>query len=637
MDWVTLLHTLNALLAAGIGIMAAGLWVYTLSFNLRVRVARAFSLVLLSLVPLYAGEALASVEESPALQPMWIRVLWTGLAFLPATLLHFSDAVLEATGRPSRGRRVWAVRLAYGVALGFAVAMWWPRPLVLGEFRAEPAPHARGGPWAWSFILYYASAMLFGLINLWRAYRRAGVRVSRRRLAYLMAGAWTIAVGSFPYLTFGENLAGRWVALFWLLGTLNQLMVAGLLVLMAYATAFFGVTLPDRLVQQRLVRWILQGPLTVILTLTAVTWARRWGQALWDQPYGLWVPLTLVVTLLFLHWGWVLFLPLLERWWPGDPLAPLLHPVRERLFTIQDVRQFLEALLSLLCERLEVDRALLVVFEEQQAGLVVRIGPWGEEWPQPVLQNPVQQPGYFVWDGYWLRGLHHRQHEQLLGLLVFPKRGEGLTKEEQQVVEAVVERALVALEAWQQGREALQTLQRLVHQPSLFARLHAVARFDRSQALAPEDQLPPSSQVFRWVWDALKHYWGGPKLSNNPLIRWRVVQEAAARHGGNTIQGLREVLREAIERLRPPGERRFTAEWLLYNILEMKFFQGRKVRDIALKLALSEADFYRKQRIALEQVARELLAMEAEARRRATQETPDSPDAAPDSSQVPAR
>ena len=79
-------------------------------------------------------------------------------------------------------------------------------------------------------------------------------------------------------------------------------------------------------------------------------------------------------------------------------------------------------------------------------------------------------------------------------------------------------------------------------------------------------------------------------------------------------QAVRSVLRDAVERLRPEGERRFTTEWLLYNILEMKFLQGRKVREVAQRLALSEANFYRKQRVALEEVVRVLLDMEAEAR-----------------------
>jgi hypothetical protein len=41
-----------------------------------------------------------------------------------------------------------------------------------------------------------------------------------------------------------------------------------------------------------------------------------------------------------------------------------------------------------------------------------------------------------------------------------------------------------------------------------------------------------------------------------------------------------------------------------------KFLQGRKVRDVAMKLAMSEADLYRKQRVAIEAVAETIANME---------------------------
>jgi hypothetical protein len=62
--------------------------------------------------------------------------------------------------------------------------------------------------------------------------------------------------------------------------------------------------------------------------------------------------------------------------------------------------------------------------------------------------------------------------------------------------------------------------------------------------------------------------------------------------------------------VRPEGERRFTTEWILYNILDLKFIEGRKVREVAARLAMSEADLYRKQRIAVEAVAKSILEME---------------------------
>ena len=71
------------------------------------------------------------------------------------------------------------------------------------------------------------------------------------------------------------------------------------------------------------------------------------------------------------------------------------------------------------------------------------------------------------------------------------------------------------------------------------------------------------------------------------------------------------MLAQAIENLKPEGERSMTTtEWILYNILEMRFLQGRKVRDVALRLAMSESDLYRKQRFAIEEVARQIGEME---------------------------
>ena len=78
------------------------------------------------------------------------------------------------------------------------------------------------------------------------------------------------------------------------------------------------------------------------------------------------------------------------------------------------------------------------------------------------------------------------------------------------------------------------------------------------------------------------------------------------------VAALRAVLKEAINRLRPSGDRQYTNEWVLFNILDLKFLEGWKVKDICQRLSLSEADFYRKQRIAIAAVADQLLLMEQE-------------------------
>jgi len=93
-------------------------------------------------------------------------------------------------------------------------------------------------------------------------------------------------------------------------------------------------------------------------------------------------------------------------------------------------------------------------------------------------------------------------------------------------------------------------------------------------------------------------------------MKLEVVKMALNEHDNNEINALRSVLKTALDQLRPDGERKFTGEWLLYNILDMKFMEGKKVREIALKLAVSEADLYRKQKVAIEKIADMLVQME---------------------------
>ncbi len=146
----------------------------------------------------------------------------------------------------------------------------------------------------------------------------------------------------------------------------------------------------------------------------------------------------------------------------------------------------------------------------------------------------------------------------------------------------------------------------------LIQRLRAASRYDQSEMLSsPLDAV--DSEFSNWVKDALNHYWGGPKLTESPLRGLRIVQEAMTEHEGNPANAMRAILREAIDRNRPEGEPRLNAEWLLFNLLEMKFLQGRKVREVARRLAMSEADLYRKQRIAIESLANTLLEMERNA------------------------
>ena len=125
------------------------------------------------------------------------------------------------------------------------------------------------------------------------------------------------------------------------------------------------------------------------------------------------------------------------------------------------------------------------------------------------------------------------------------------------------------------------------------------------------DELLQDPEFGNMVRDALTHYWGGPKLTESPLLQLQVVQRELEGHDNNPVSALRAILAEAIAQQRPDGQRSLTTtEWILYNILDLKFVQGRRVRDVARRLAMSESDLYRKQRVAIENVARTVANME---------------------------
>ena len=92
------------------------------------------------------------------------------------------------------------------------------------------------------------------------------------------------------------------------------------------------------------------------------------------------------------------------------------------------------------------------------------------------------------------------------------------------------------------------------------------------------------------------------------------MRRYAQESGQVPAKALRSVLYRAIEALKPPEGRRnlTTKEWILYNILEMKFIKGLRITQIAMRLSMSESDLYRKQRAAIDAVAKVLASMEDE-------------------------
>ena len=621
------LQTINNILTAGIAITAFSLFLYALSFNLRDRVARSFAIILLCVVVVFTTEALQNNSLPDWGIELLLHLQWIGIIFLPPSYLHLSDALLVTAGRPSRGRRRLAVRLVYGVSFGFLILL--ATGLLVGGFvrNGNPAPHLQRTLWTEIFTFYYIAIIAWAGYNFVRAFSRMLTRSGRRRMLYLMAGATAPALGSYPYLLFGSDIASRFPLLFWIGALTINLLVAGLVITMAYAVAFFGVSWPDRVVKSRLFKWLLRGPVTASLALAMMTIVRRAGVLLEGQPYTAFVPLTVVVTVLLFEHAITLFSPIWEKLlFFGRDRAELqlLQNIEERLLTRGDLQQFLETVLAAVRDHLQSPCAFVAALDGGELSLSVVAGNRAilekeklDEALQSIDSRVENGRREFVWGDFWILPLHQRkvtgdrdELPPLLGLLGIARRvDQPMDRDQRDAIWLLADRAALALEDRQLQQRVFRSLEDLQPQIDMLQHMRAIGRYDSSASLLTEP-MPGESDLADWVKDALTHYWGGPKLTNSPLMKLRIVQMLAENHEGNASNALRALLRKAVDQIKPHGERRFTSEWILYNILEMKFIEGRKVREVAGRLAMSEADLYRKQRVAVEAVARAILDME---------------------------
>lgn len=623
------IKTINNILTAGIAITAFSLFLYALSFNLRDRVARSFAIILLCVVVVFTTEALQNKTVPDWGIELLLRLQWVGIIFLPPAYLHLSDALLVTAGRPSRGRRRLAVRLVYVVSVAFLFLLFVG--LLVGPLmpNGQPAPHLQRTLWTDFFTVYYMAIMVWAAGNFIRAFARMLTRSGQRRMLYLMAGATAPALGSYPYLLFGSGIAARSPLLFWGTAFVINMLVAILIVIMAYAVAFFGVSWPDRVVKSRLFKWLLRGPVAASLALAMMTIVRRAGALFEGQEYSAFVPLAVVVTVLMFEHAVTLFSPLWEKllfFGRDHEELELLQNIEERLLTRSDLQQFLETVLAALRDHLQSPCAFVAALDGAELTLSVVAGNRAllekeedlDEALEIVNHNGESDRHEFTWGGFWILPLHQRrlngdrdEVRPLLGLLGVARKGSRqMDRDQHDAVWLLADRAALALEDRQLQQRVFRSLEDLQPQMDMLQRMRAAGRYDtRSNVLT--EPLPVESDLADWVKDALTHYWGGPKLTNSPLMKLKTVQQLAAEeHEGNAPNALRALLRRAVDQVKPEGERRFTSEWILYNILEMKFIEGRKVREVAGRLAMSEADLYRKQRVAVEAVARAILDME---------------------------
>jgi hypothetical protein len=626
--WASIIQTISQILSAGVAITAISLLLFAMVYNLRERVVRAFIMILACVVVVYTAESIASVSELPIIIENSLRLKWAGIVFLPATYLHFADSLLTLTGRPSRGRRLWVVRLIYLFSLLLVLLI--PFNIFVGPYveSSLPAPHLARTQLTNFFGVYYIGVMIVTGTILYRAFQRTVTKTSRRRMIYLLTGATIAAVGIYPYLIFGSGLVDQVPILFWVLVSLSDVLVGGFLVIMAYSVAFFGVTWPDRLVKSRLFKWFLRGPFTASIVLAVTTIVRRLG-LLWQDPYNPFVPIIMVGLILFMEYLITLLAPFWEQllFFGSDRKEILrIQSLEDHLLTRSDLHQFLEIVTATICDLLQVKGAFIATMDGSGLEMLTTTGDdsafkeieSSDEVLALTLQNGSHTRGKLLhWSGHMLIPLVFNDPQNgiiLLGLCGFPwDETSEMDPEHLQSVNLLTYRVSIALRDWKLQQQTFLAIESLQPQVALIQQLRAASSYNKTSVLLDEANLPEEDFV-DWVKDALSHYWGGPKLTESPLLGLRVVQSAIGDYDGSPTNALRGILKSAIEHIKPEGERRFTAEWILFNILELKFLEGRRVREVASRLAMSEADLYRKQKVALEAVSKTIVSMELAAR-----------------------
>ncbi len=617
--WLGVLEVGNQVLAAAILILSFSLLAYVLTFNLHSRVGRSFAALLLGMVIVYSGDVvLPQVDWAES----WLRFQWIGIALVPAAYLHFTRSVLLAVWlRSDRHRWVWIIRTAYGMSVLFAVLALFTDVLVQAPAEADPVSNLQPGSLFPLFTLYFLVATLWGGWTLLQARAHVRTHTARRRLNYLLWSFVAPGLGVFPYLILISGGGARDPERVLILASIANVLVGIMLVVMAYSVAYYGVFAPDRVVKRQLFYFLLRGPVVASIVVGLIFIVPRVEAILGlppDTALTFLVVMTIVLSQILIYLGQ----PWLDRLLYRTEVEEVawLRMLETRLMTSGDLSQFLENVLVTLCNVCEVDRGFVALPGEEEVRLEAVVGDAEEARrilalpeTQQLLTTPTSN-GFHHVNGYVIRPLVNRHTEEIMGILALHAdcpSSESTDEETEAVIEHLLRRAEIAVEDRRLQLDVFEALRPILPEIEVMQALRGAVPY---VITSKEETLVNSPEFTEWVRGALTHFWGGPKLSRSPLLNLHIVREKLAEYEHSPTRALRAILQEAIERQRPPGERQLTtSEWLLYNILDLKYLQGKKVREVAQKLAISESDLYRKQRIAIAEVARTLAEMETEA------------------------
>jgi uncharacterized protein YggT (Ycf19 family) len=656
LTWPVVLAFGNLILSSAIVITAFSLLGYVLTRNLRNPVAQAFCVLLACVLVVSAGDIVIPRVQTYRAAVIWLRVQWIGIAMVPAAYLHFSDALLRTTRHFSSRRRA-IVLASYIISAVLVLIALFADVLVYNGAFTPPVSQLSAGPLFPAFVAYFVLTAIYAIYNVVQARRRCLTPGSRRRMTYLAFSSVAPVLGVFPYLM-APHIAGDLSPILVLFVSMVANFIVGtMLVVMAYSVAYYGVLTPDRVIKHDMIHYLLRGPIVGTVVIIVMLVIPR-VELILGIPRDTALVFAVVGVIVLGQLAVSAAKPWIDRLIYSQDREEItwIQTLDRRLLTSSDLRQFLTNLLISLSELLRVDTGFVLVqtdggpqveasvgeasaperFIESAEGqaawrvLASKIPPgWQKDAEDDAhglqVEEPRQgeEPLFTAAGDYWFCPLDSQDGENMLGLLAVRARSCTVEMDaaEWAEAEALLTQATAAIADRYVQEGVFATLQSILPDLERIQEWRSVVRY-APPSPKPEDVVHDALLVTdprqgaegpwqQWVKDALSHYWGGPKLTQSPLTDLKVVRRALKAHDDNIPRALRAVLQEAIDRQRPGGERKLTAsEWLIYNILDLRFVQGQRVRDIARRLAMSESDLYRKQRAAVAVVAKTLAEME---------------------------
>ena len=629
----TILLTVNETLTASNAIIAVSLLLFNLTRNLTNRVAKSSAVVLACVTFAYVSDSFIALGPDNAAHEIASRLQWIGIAFIPAAIYHLSDALLATTGLPSRGRRRRVIRILYLIGAGFLLAVAFSDSLV--QFvEAQDAVSIQAGGAFLVYLLYFALASGFAFNNVQRARKRCLTRSTARRMAYLQIAFLTPAIGIFPYSIILP--AGAEFTVFGLLviNTANIIIIL-MLFFLSYPLYFFGSDIPDRLVKKQLLDFLLRGPATGLIALAMMNFTAQATRIL-SLPGEALAPPAIVGAVLLWQWFVSLASPYIEKFFiyrdEDEEQITKLQTLSDRVLTHSDLTQLIMATTESICDHLRIERAFVISFEHAQPEFISKVGDLKFADSElledsELLRQLSQSPGeagataQLNWREYTLVPLLSRRirgngaQALTVGALGLPQLGESAANPPSSL-QPFVRRVETSLDDMRLQAEIYNLLEGLLPQFQM-TRSRAV-QVEYLQSSAPSTtaiSLPERAELFEQVRAALRHYWGGSGISQSNLIQLRIVQDHMRAAEDSPVHALRKILADAIDALKPQGERKMMSpEWTLYNILQLRFLESRRVREVARRLSMSEADLYRKQRIAILAVTDQILERELDIR-----------------------